>query len=64
MLCAQTLGKEAIITMSRKQQIKTKKPIEVRVVGVDNESSQISLTNDFIKSQGCNVDDTKICQGN
>ena len=59
-----TMGKGAVYNRSTKQKINTKSSTETEVVGVDDILPQVLWTNNFLKAQGWEINETVIHQDN
>ena len=59
-----TLGCGCICNMSRKQKLNTKSSAESKLAGVDDFVSPVLWTRCFLHAQGCNCDETVVCQDN
>ena len=59
-----TLGHGCICNMSRKQKSNTKSGTELELMGVDDFMSPVLWTRHFLHAQGCNCNETVVCQDN
>jgi hypothetical protein len=61
---AMTMGKGAIINISRKQKLNAKSSTNSELVGADDISVMIMWTKLFIEAQGCIINKNILCQDN
>ena len=59
-----SMGRGAIMAMSKKQKINTKSSTESEIVGVDDASTNIIWGNYFINAQGYHIEETEVFQDN
>jgi hypothetical protein len=59
-----SLGKGAVMAMSKKQKINTKSSTESEIVGVDDATTPILWGNYFIEAQGFPIKETRVYQDN
>jgi hypothetical protein len=59
-----TVGKGAIINISKKQKLNTKSSTDSELVGADDISVMIPWTKLFMEAQGCIIDKNILCQDN
>lgn len=57
-------GRGSILSMSKKQNLNTKSSTEAELIGADNVLPQMLWTEYFLESQGYDIDENIIYQGN
>ena len=58
------MGKDTVFSKSTKQKLNTKSSTETEIVGIDNILSQVLWTNDFMRAQGWQTNETVVYQDN
>ena len=59
---AMTMGKGAVINISRKQKLNTRSSTESELAGADDASIVIPWTKSFMEVQGCQIEKNILCQ--